>query len=249
VLDRLEDLSEIPSPYLAGNLMPIIQTRRGCPFLCTFCMEANTYYSRKHRRPSEMLQAEIDVIGQWIQAARSKGGLNDLHIADSDWGMYKDDLEASQFIADAIERWDWPNYIICSTGKNQHERVMEASRIVDGRIRVSGSVQSTNADVLEKIKGKNVKIEHMLRLAEDANAIGAASHSEVMLGLPGDSLERHMSDLLFDEPQECRFVLRGQQIDSIERALNTYGRDLPAMTKIVSFLRVESFYREFERVA
>ena len=58
-----------------------------------------------------------------------------------------------------------------------------------------------------------------------------------------------LSDLPLDEPKECRFVLRAQQIDSIERALTTYGRDLPAMTKIVSFLRIESFYREFEHVA
>ena len=55
-----------------------------------------------------------------------------------------------------------------------------------------------------------------------------------------------LSDLPFDEPKECRFVLRAQQIDSVERALTTYGRDLPAMTKIVSFLRIETFYREFE---
>jgi hypothetical protein len=49
--------------------------------------------------------------------------------------------------------------------------------------------------VLEKIKRKNVKIEHMLRLAEDANKIGAESHSEVILGLLGDSAERHMTSI------------------------------------------------------
>ena len=72
VLARLEDLSEIPSTCLAGKLdqffdgklTPIVQTTRGCPFLCTFCMEANTYYSRKHRKPSEMLREEIEFIGQ-----------------------------------------------------------------------------------------------------------------------------------------------------------------------------------------
>ena len=58
-----------------------------------------------------------------------------------------------------------------------------------------------------------------------------------------------VAELLFDEPQECRFVLGEDQRDSIERALNTYGRDLAAMTKIVSFLRIESFYRDFEPVS
>jgi hypothetical protein len=53
-----------------------------------------------------MLREEIEFIGQRMQAARSKGGRNDLFIADSNWGMYKGDLEASEFIADAIERFD-----------------------------------------------------------------------------------------------------------------------------------------------
>ena len=43
-LERIMDLSLIPSPYLSGRLdtyldgklMPVIQTNRGCPFSCTF---------------------------------------------------------------------------------------------------------------------------------------------------------------------------------------------------------------------
>ena len=42
---RLEDLSEIPSPYTTGMMdkffsekfIPAIQTNRGCPFSCTYC--------------------------------------------------------------------------------------------------------------------------------------------------------------------------------------------------------------------
>jgi hypothetical protein len=55
-----------------------------------------------------------------------------------------------------------------------------------------------------------------------------------------------VSDLAFSEPRECRFFLEDNQIDAIERTLNSYGRDLAAMTKIVSFVRVENFYRQFE---
>lgn len=203
ILGRVVDFSELPSPYLSGlmdeffdgKLMPIIQTTRGCPFACTFCVEANDYYTKRHRKKSDTLKAEIDYIGQRMKAARNAGGRNDLHIADSNYGMYKEDIETSHFIADSQEKYGWPDYIVCSTGKNQHERVMEASRIVNGRIRVSGSVQSTNPDVLELIKRKNVSVEQMFRLADDANKIGAESHSEVILGLPGDSAERHINSI------------------------------------------------------
>lgn len=203
VTERISDLSEIPSPYLSGKmdeffdgkLTPIIQTTRGCPFTCTYCVEGNNYYSKMFCKQSEPLKAEIDYIGRKMKIVRDAGGRNDLHIADSNFGMYRKDVETAQFIADAQERYDWPDYIICSTGKNQHERVMEVSKIVRGRIRVSGSVQSTDSTVLDNVNRKNVNIKEIYRLAEDANKIGAESHSEVILGLPGDSAERHFKSL------------------------------------------------------
>jgi radical SAM superfamily enzyme YgiQ (UPF0313 family) len=203
LLDRIGDLSEIGSPYTSGKLdpffdgklMPIIQSIRGCPFSCTFCVESSRYYSKKVRRPSEVLKAEIDYIGRKMKDVRGAGGRNDLHIADSNFGMYEEDIETAHFIADAQEKYGWPDYIVCSTGKNQYDRVMEVSRIVNGRIRVSGSVQSTNEEVLENVKRKNLNLKQMFRLADDANSVGAESHSEVILGLPGDSAERHIRSI------------------------------------------------------
>ncbi|SVD69860.1 uncharacterized protein METZ01_LOCUS422714, partial [marine metagenome] len=48
------DLDEIPSPYLSGlcddllsqNLIPNIQTKRGCPFQCTFCEDGHSYHNK-----------------------------------------------------------------------------------------------------------------------------------------------------------------------------------------------------------
>jgi len=57
-----------------------------------------------------------------------------------------------------------------------------------------------------------------------------------------------VSSLAFEEPRKCRFSLGRSQIDTIERALNTYGRDLAAMTKIVSYVHVATFHRECEFV-
>jgi len=46
---RISQLDEIPSPYLTGlmdkffdgNLSPMVQTNRGCPFRCTFCTDGS----------------------------------------------------------------------------------------------------------------------------------------------------------------------------------------------------------------
>ena len=67
--------------------------------------------------------------------------------------------------------------------------------------RFSGSVQSTSPEVLENIKRKNIGLDTMFQLAEEANEMGAESHSEVILGLPGDSAERHLASIAELEPR------------------------------------------------
>jgi radical SAM superfamily enzyme YgiQ (UPF0313 family) len=48
------ELAKIPSPWLNGaqdhffdgKLIPMIETNRGCPFKCTFCVQGSDYYDR-----------------------------------------------------------------------------------------------------------------------------------------------------------------------------------------------------------
>lgn len=202
-LARLADLTEIPSPYTTGRLdeffdgrlLPIVQTNRGCPFYCTFCVEGDEYYNKIRRNGSEKINAELEYIGQKMQALRAAGGRNDLFIADSNFGMYREDLDTARALARTRERYDWPEYINVATGKNQKERVLEASRIIDGALRLSGSVQSLDPGVLDNIKRKNIDAKGLFELALQAEAVGANTYSEIILALPGDSLAAHVSTI------------------------------------------------------
>lgn len=203
VIERIRDLTEIPSPYVSGRmdeffdgkLLPIIQTNRGCPFSCTFCIEGVRYYNKVYKNSQEKVAAEIDYIGHKMQEVRSLGGRNDLFIADSNFGMYKDDLETCRSIARAQERYDWPEYINVATGKNQKERVLAAAKLINGALRLSGSVQNLDPEVLANIKRANIGADELMKLALEAADIGANSYSEVILALPGDSKERHYETL------------------------------------------------------
>lgn len=201
VEERLTDLTEIPSPYTSGRLdeffdgrlLPIIQTNRGCPFGCTFCVEGVDYYNKVRQNSAEKVRNELQYIGRKMQALQASGGRNDLFIADSNFAMYKADLETARALAETRELYGWPEYINVATGKNQKERVLEASKIIDGALRLSGSVQSLDSKVLENIKRKNIDAKGLFDLGLQAETVGANTYSEVILCLPGDSLEAHIS--------------------------------------------------------
>lgn len=202
-VERIKDLNQIPSPYTTGKfdqffdgrLWPLIQTKRGCPFQCTFCVEGISYYSTIGRFLVNSVQAEIDYIGQKMAVVKSKGGRNDLYIADSNFGMYQEDLETAKALARSRQLYGWPDHINATPGKNKKERVLEAARIVEGSLVLSGSVQSLSESVLNNIKRRNISVEELMALAKEADNIDANSYCEVILGLPGETRESHFATL------------------------------------------------------
>ncbi len=195
LIPRLKSLDEVPSPYLTGkldkffgqNLMPLIQTNRGCPFSCTYCVEGGHYYKRVVKRSERQVIAdEMEYIAKRAMDNRQ------MFLADSNFGMYSEDVETAQIIGRTMNKWDYPTYIHVATGKNRKDRVLEVARALKGRLRLSGSVQTLDPVVLSNIKRKNISGKQLLDLAKDGNKVGANSYSEVILGLPGDSLGAHM---------------------------------------------------------
>lgn len=238
--ERIRDLDQIPSPYTTGKfdeffdgrLWPLIQTKRGCPFTCTFCVEGTDYYSRIGRFSVNSVQAEIDYIGRKMEIVKAKGGRNDLYIADSNFGMYKEDLETCNALARSRQIYGWPDYINTSTGKNNKERVLEAARIVDGSIVLSGSVQSLSETVLDNIKRKNISADELMALAKDANNIDANSYCEVILGLPGETRDSHLNTLRttvtagFNKVIPYQLMILGGSELGTGETMKKYGMDL-----------------------
>ena len=70
---------------------------------------------------------------------------------------------------------------------------MNAANLVKGAIRLSGSVQTLDPTVLENVKRSNISADGLMQLAMDAAEIQADSRSEIILGMPGESLETHFT--------------------------------------------------------
>ena len=202
-IERVMNLTEIPSPYLSGRLdgfldgklLPIIQTNRGCPFSCSYCTEGQNYWSKVKAKPREVVAGEISYISGKMNNLETNKKRTDFYIADSNFGMYKDDLDTCRALAKEQRKTGYPKYIGVSTGKNKQDRILEAAKIVNGSMRLNGSVQSLDPEVLKNINRSNISKEQIVDLALKSYEIGANSESEVILGLPGDTIKKHFATL------------------------------------------------------
>ncbi len=194
-LERI-DIATLPSPYLMGmmdkffdeNLCPLIHTTRGCPFKCSFCTEGAAYYNLVKQRV-DPLEDELHYIASRVRGPR------DLFISDANFGMFKQDYDKTRILADCQEKYDYPKYIHVSTGKNQKERVIEIVKSLNGAVSMAASLQSTNKTVLANVSRSNISVEQLAEASKVANVADTGTYSELILGLPGDSLEAHRKSL------------------------------------------------------
>jgi radical SAM superfamily enzyme YgiQ (UPF0313 family) len=201
MLPRRRNLDEIPSPYLTGFmdkffdgiLSPMMETNRGCPFSCTFCHEGNSLISKVNQFSLERVKAELDYIAAAVEKAPNF--ISNLMFADPNFAMYERDYEIVEHIEKIQQRQNWPRSIFASTGKNKKERIAKALRKLNGSMSMWMSVQSMDPVVLREIQRENISTSQMLALAGVYQEFGLPTLSELILGLPGDSYERHVKSL------------------------------------------------------
>ncbi|HEB79776.1 MAG TPA: hypothetical protein ENI79_04805 [Rhodospirillales bacterium] len=190
---RIRNLTDTPSPYLEGLmdkffdgvLIPMLETNRGCPFSCSFCLEGDDYFNKVRWADRERIHAELDYIAE-------HGKAPDLLITDSNFGMFKEDLETCRKLAALKNSHGWPKYVLNSSGKNRKERVMEAASILEGSLVLTSSIQSADETVLANVRRKNISLEQVIEVGKFSERLGANSYSEVILAMPGDTTKAHM---------------------------------------------------------
>ena len=210
VSPRIGDLNLIPSPYLAGyldsflqeaSLNPLLETNRGCPFTCTFCVDGIGDRTKVYRSSLEKFEAELEYIAQ-----RYTGKV--LSLADTNFGMYLQDLDYSRVMAKTRREYGYPYYLRTTTGKNHKERVVECAEILEGAITVSASVQSLDPEVMANVKRSNISTDQLIAVTKLTNAVDANSISEVILGMPGDTKKKHFDTVLTLADADMKFVLQ-----------------------------------------
>lgn len=196
-LERILDLDEIPSPYLAGLMdpffetgyFPMMQIARGCPFSCQFCNSSVLSNSKIYSHSLENVKADLLYIAERVKPEIP------LCFADDNFGMYGLDEEIADFISFLQTKYNFPQYIRTTTGKNKHERIIRVMRKTNGVLPMTSAVQSLNPEVLKNIKRSNIKLETYAEIQKELISQGMQSYGELILCMPGETKASFMTSV------------------------------------------------------
>lgn len=226
--ERFKDLDLIPSPilsgmmdgFLDGSYMPFLETTRGCPYGCTFCVQSNGWYNKIYGFSTERIETELRYI------AERMGPHVDvpLGISDSNFGMYPRDLETAKFLAKLSKEYEWPRSFIVDTGKAQAERLIEVALTLGRRMSMSLSPQSLNDATLTAISRTNLGgKKNRKSVYKQFKDNGISSNAAIIVPLPEETKEsfitglRALSDSHVDQPLAyTTMLLKGTPLASKE---------------------------------
>jgi radical SAM superfamily enzyme YgiQ (UPF0313 family) len=190
---RTTDLDAFPSPYLTGVFEPLFalpfsyhavwETNRGCPYRCAFCDWGSLTNQKLYTFRDDRLSAEIEYF-----AARKIGYV---YMADANFGILPRDLDIARRLANTKARTGLPHKLRVNYAKNSPDRVHEIARTLNAVQLDKGitlSVQSMDAHTLQTITRTNLKYESLSRFIRQYQREGIDTITEVILGLPGETL-------------------------------------------------------------
>ena len=198
--ERPRSLDDFPSPYALGlfdhwidgtNYMPL-ETNRGCPYGCTFCDWGAATLSKMRPFPLERVFADIEYAG----AHR----LETVYLCDANFGMFGRDVEIAERLAAVHRRCGYPKIVSYNAAKTIREplrRIVmvlkEAGLITHGMI----SLQTTDSVTLANIHRSNIKLSEYDKLIAHFREERISGVSELMVGLPGQTMDTCRRDLQF----------------------------------------------------
>lgn len=196
--ELLFDLDVVPSPYISGifkdfmdsyNLLPQIETIRGCPYKCTFCtIGMNEGKLRGH---------SFEYSKQEILYLKENYPNTVLRIADPNWGMVKKDVELAKFLRELRDETGYPTSLrVYYSAGGPFENLKKMAVLMKDILPLNMSFQSLNKDTLKVIKRGNMALSKVREMVEFARPYGVATSTELISGLPLETIETFKGSFL-----------------------------------------------------
>ena len=195
--ERINDLSDIPSPYLTNLIWDLVdkdcgidwdcswETNRGCPYQCTFCDWGSATFTNVRKFLEERLYKEIE----WF----ADNKMRYIDCCDANFGLFQErDLSIAKKLKEQALEKNYPKKFGVAWAKNTSERIIPIAReLKEGEILggISLSVQSLDPTTLKNIKRANIKFDKFSDLTNSFQENGIPTYTELIIGLPGETLE------------------------------------------------------------
>ena len=244
--ERVGALDEIPSPYLTGlcdeyladpEYIPLIQTSRGCPYRCTFCVAGHDWWSKLRAFDVARVKEELD----YIQARTSNPMLR---IADENFGILPRDVEIAEHIRRLKDERSYPGVVQLYTDKHLTRNVRQVTLLMKDLIPLNISFQSLDKQVLKNIKRVNVKDSMIEEAAAFAREHGLVLSTELIFGLPGETIDSFVAalDKVLDHRFDNVVIYALNVLDQAEMAFPEYREKFGLKTR---FALSENGYSEY----
>ena len=199
--ERLGKTLPVPSPYLNGNLdaflgahngnrIALWETNRGCPFGCCFCDWGVRTKNKVRLHSMQRVAREIDTM-----AAK---GVEDIYVTDSNFGLFKRDLDIATLLVGAHNRTGFPKRVRIQFAKTSNATVFAISRLLVENDMLWGttlSMQSVDESVLDAVARPHVDIcvyAHLKKRYQDHHI---PTYTELILGLARETRDTFISGI------------------------------------------------------
>jgi|TARA_B100001971_G_C18242186_1_gene571649 radical SAM superfamily enzyme YgiQ (UPF0313 family) len=203
-----------PSAYLSGvldeflsdpYLYPLFETNRGCPFSCSFCVWGVSALSRVRIWDIEQIKNEFKY---YLEKNASQSLW---FLADANFGILKRDVEIAQTLKSFQGLPNGPRRITAWNSKNTTDRNILIQEIFGDLSGFLVAFQSLDDDVLKSIKRDNIRKEALLELVEYFKTKDADVETDILIGLPSETLDKHIETLRKCLEYDIRYI-RGMNI-------------------------------------
>lgn len=183
------DASDLPDPFESPFLdfsksFVQIETSRGCTSKCSFCTSALSEGLRTY--PIEVTRSQLDL-------ARTHG-IKEIRILDRTFNTPPQ--RAYEFLKCFLEEYPEMNFHLELYPNLLNEEILElCSQAKSGQLHLEVGLQSTSSDILKGIQRASFSRRAQTSLKALCEMPSVPVHVDLIIGLPGQSLEDFLNDL------------------------------------------------------